>query len=499
MALTFLASFPACGFADLLRTLSTVSTYTFTQRRPEQVNKPRLAQFSPISKLPAELLVYIFIFALPEPVSAIPASPQSTAHMRFGLRAPWILAQVCHHWRAVALSLPRLWSSVGVFTGRSGHTLASLATQIHRATNAPLDVLIAIERPLDPKPPSGPWFWHERNTRTNTTPEFDAVLQALVRYCGRWRSVHLYCDVILGRHPAFDSLSPMPLLTELVFSGERADYHSVWPCESFTDMPNLRKVVLGSVQIATTGCDTLPWTQLTTYQTAYYDGPSHLSHLSAAPNLVECQIGYHRSDSPQFYGWNRGVVTLKSLRRLVLTNDAFLTYLLAPALEELYVHRTITHLSPFFQNSGRALTHLTLSTYPADGRALIDLLRHTPVLTHLALDLDDSHGAELSRLISALTIRSRADEEPLCRLLVSLAWGDLADTMDADAFADMVESRWRAPRRVCSRLQFVAVYGAKPVGRRLREFESEGMEVVLLNRRRWRLAIDSRLYFSKSH
>ncbi|KAJ6459933.1 hypothetical protein C8R45DRAFT_842883, partial [Mycena sanguinolenta] len=54
---------------------------------------------SPQRQMPPEILGEIFAWTLP------------SAHDIFGTRrCPWILTHVCSRWRAVALSIPSLWS-----------------------------------------------------------------------------------------------------------------------------------------------------------------------------------------------------------------------------------------------------------------------------------------------------------------------------------------------------------------------------------------------------
>ncbi|KAJ7236201.1 hypothetical protein C8J57DRAFT_1571064, partial [Mycena rebaudengoi] len=56
----------------------------------------------PVLTLPVEITSSIFLHCLPSHGRVIP-SPSS---------APLLLAQICHHWREVALSTGELWSSL---------------------------------------------------------------------------------------------------------------------------------------------------------------------------------------------------------------------------------------------------------------------------------------------------------------------------------------------------------------------------------------------------
>ncbi|KAF8872040.1 hypothetical protein CPB85DRAFT_1204264, partial [Mucidula mucida] len=54
---------------------------------------------SPVESLPPEILLYIFSLSFEKPFSIFEAEPQM----------PWLLGQVCRHWRALAWQTPTLW------------------------------------------------------------------------------------------------------------------------------------------------------------------------------------------------------------------------------------------------------------------------------------------------------------------------------------------------------------------------------------------------------
>ncbi|KAF8869549.1 hypothetical protein CPB85DRAFT_1570120 [Mucidula mucida] len=60
---------------------------------------------SPVESLPPEILLYIFSLSFEKPFSIFEAEPQM----------PWLLGQVCRHWRALAWQTPTLWN---LFEGR---------------------------------------------------------------------------------------------------------------------------------------------------------------------------------------------------------------------------------------------------------------------------------------------------------------------------------------------------------------------------------------------
>ncbi|KAJ7192405.1 hypothetical protein GGX14DRAFT_315439, partial [Mycena pura] len=87
---------------DLLRLVSIRDPPASLQNRRAMVEKyihAHKALGSPAHRLPPELIGQIFLHCLPH---------RSNALMRTS-EAPLLLCRICSVWRAVALSLPRLW------------------------------------------------------------------------------------------------------------------------------------------------------------------------------------------------------------------------------------------------------------------------------------------------------------------------------------------------------------------------------------------------------
>jgi hypothetical protein len=75
------------------------------ERRTTSISlEKNVAILSPLRRMPPEVLCEIFLWSLPSFNSAV---------NRVSLDAnesPWVLAQISHLWRAIAVSTPRLWS-----------------------------------------------------------------------------------------------------------------------------------------------------------------------------------------------------------------------------------------------------------------------------------------------------------------------------------------------------------------------------------------------------
>ncbi|KAJ7146611.1 hypothetical protein C8R44DRAFT_724361 [Mycena epipterygia] len=393
-----------------------------------------------INRIPPEFLCHIFILSLPPKNPASPTIPllgARTLRGSWNLAGPWVFGQVCRHWRVLALSFPNLWTSIVASTSLWQRELSLLNIQLHCSGNAPLDLLIRVT--------SG--------QRSSREIPFDLFLATLIGQCGRWRTLQFEFNGACLPHRAFDALAKMPLLEELVFSGRGVLYLRNY--DFFKDAPNLSRVVLGNRGSSSIPNVLLPWTQLTSYKATYSNGLKHFRNLSAAANLVECDIDFDSKASDKLIRHGDTLI-LPRLRRLVITKDLFLECLVVPALQELHVHGTVERVLPFLHNSRCALQRLTLFMCTAVDADVILILRNNPSISTLSVDFHGPAGAT-NVIISALT-------------------------------------RWRVDGRRCRRLRFVGVYSGrlrmKTNGRRLRQFADEGMDVVMLNARKGRPAME---------
>ncbi|KAJ7755544.1 hypothetical protein B0H16DRAFT_1521099 [Mycena metata] len=96
-----------------------------------------LALLSPVRRLPGDVLREIFVSSLPSTHNAIIADRE----------APLLLCHVCAGWRSIALTTPRLWSSLHVVVPNQSHlqNVVSLVKQwLVRSGVLPLSLSIAI-------------------------------------------------------------------------------------------------------------------------------------------------------------------------------------------------------------------------------------------------------------------------------------------------------------------------------------------------------------------
>jgi hypothetical protein len=70
--------------------------------RPQSSMISMASSSAPVLAFPYELICQIFLLCLPRHGRVLPSDKT----------APLLLAQICSHWRAIALSIPQLWNSI---------------------------------------------------------------------------------------------------------------------------------------------------------------------------------------------------------------------------------------------------------------------------------------------------------------------------------------------------------------------------------------------------
>ncbi|KAJ7628307.1 hypothetical protein FB45DRAFT_748593, partial [Roridomyces roridus] len=67
------------------------------------------AVFSPLQRMPPEILSQIFMWTLP------PQDESIGWLVTYGLHSsPWLVAQICRRWRSIAISTPSLWELIAL-------------------------------------------------------------------------------------------------------------------------------------------------------------------------------------------------------------------------------------------------------------------------------------------------------------------------------------------------------------------------------------------------
>ncbi|KAJ7761212.1 hypothetical protein DFH07DRAFT_424664 [Mycena maculata] len=321
------------------RDLGTKSSTTATRNTPE-------TRLSLLSIIPPELLAEIFSLAvLSGPIMPDPACARARTHMK------WVLAHVCNRSRAIAFSLPRLWTEVDIhFCGKHGspetYSAAILQAQLERSRHLPLHIVFDCDLGLG----------HLYTASNAVAAHQVLLLRQLIGHCARWATV-----MIRGRDPILSVLAEvkggLPHLAELGINtlGSCPDFQTT-AADAFADAPNLRVVFinqnphLGSLP----GALTVDSTRIERYA-GWNTWAGHAAVLQrCAATLRACCLDTASVEpSP--------VVVLPALRTLCVRRATILQFVTAPALEEFMGCGTgAVPIISFLEHSGCALKRLVM-------------------------------------------------------------------------------------------------------------------------------------------
>ncbi|KIM77201.1 hypothetical protein PILCRDRAFT_12204 [Piloderma croceum F 1598] len=379
------------------------------------------AFLAPIRRLPAEILIEIFMLCMNYNMSSF--SPNCS---------PSLFGQVCRGWRQVALSTQKLWSSVTVTHYRPSSTKAKL--WISRASSVPLTICLASVHP-----------------ESGRVGKIQPVIAVLVQHCDRWRHLDLYLD---------DSM--LPCLSSI-------KHHLPWlesirierptrprELDVFEVAPRLRSFCSGP-HVYFTGLK-LPWHQLTDLNAHIHTITECLNILQLVPNLVKCTL-YNQSSlseastPPQ----NIPILTFPHLRFFSILRihpDEIFKHLQLPVIHTLHV---------LYQDKWKRKRSKDLKWFARQPfMSLLSCSSHTLrklVIDHLVEFEDSVHIAHCLRatpLLEALCLRGpgfwvTADflrlltrQGNIKELVPNLEDLEIHDRyISCDHSTSMIESRWR--------------------------------------------------------
>ncbi|KAJ7117450.1 hypothetical protein C8R44DRAFT_707808 [Mycena epipterygia] len=393
---------------------------------------------SPLRRMPTELLSSIFALTRPSGTREDPA--------------PWIVGQVCRHWRAIVSSQPSLWASIvldfGESTLRRTATEYKLETRLQRSRNLPLDIAFSCH-----------------DTYSRYTDQELGLLKILAKHCARWRKIS-----ISGPFSLYSELAcirgHLPLLQDLeVFSYLPVD--EAPSTDVFELAPNLQ---CASVNMRGGGATVLlPFVQLQRYfaRTWYF----HLDALRS-PNLVECVLEIDSISAPP-----TPIILLPQLLRLCSLTSNILEYLDTPNLQELYCPSQADYLSSLFRRRPYRLRKLVVF-FPASVTDLRGILHSVPTITEMGLSIPaESTGA----LVDLLSIRNETTDVGHTLASITICFkGSATGTFGldhTDLLVDMVESRWRGGSGQLRSITVPEVRYYLDWDERLELFRAQGLEI----------------------
>ncbi|KAJ7138719.1 hypothetical protein C8R43DRAFT_1131886 [Mycena crocata] len=234
----------------------------------------------PVLTLPSEIISEIFIHVLDFSSLDAPC-PAPTL-------APMVLAQICRHWRQIALSLPSLWSTISLEVNRKTFKqwMIMARTLLQRSKSSPLSISLK--------------YGMDHQGLFSLGARIEEVFLELSQHFIRLQ--HLDFGVTL-MSPVLEQLmqSPMPRLTHLTLWMDRLYTGGSRPVLLLPEtVPLLHSIELHHFN--TYSSLVLPWKQITTLTCVHIEY-RHLSKLlQEVPALRHCQVIHMargRADRPQ--------------------------------------------------------------------------------------------------------------------------------------------------------------------------------------------------------
>ncbi|KAF7364849.1 hypothetical protein MVEN_00355200 [Mycena venus] len=293
------------------------------------------ALISPMRHVPLDVLQEIFFSCLPTEHNALidPAE------------APLLLGQICSHWRSVAYSTPRIWSSLHIpsFDSRS-HSVPSaifvilgriVERWLKRSGNCSLSISLSsgINSSLD--------FWSEDHP----------ILSPLLQVRQRLRHLELSADTQSLRQLLRLGPKDLPILKTIRIqaSGDPL-FDGNLEATNALQLPTLEDISLSFSATSDPLSLPLNWSQLTGLSLVCYplwtgqsweggfDAGGVLDVLRSCPNLVRCEFGSSKSLDPGST-INRSLITLSHLQFLLLGSHSippeYMSCLILPKLSYL--------------------------------------------------------------------------------------------------------------------------------------------------------------------
>jgi hypothetical protein len=237
--------------ADIAHAQSVLGQLTKEREALKAYVKVHAVFISPVRQAPDEIWSEIFSHCLPSSVERPESMKNISPLLVFNPRnAPALLLRVCRDWRAIALSSPRLWSWISLFSKKAFQPTADvIQTWLRRSQAAPLSVI------LEP---------FHRSLGEISSFFQGPVVQSVLEQSHRWRAVHIRFPLFL-----FSSFNnDLPQLEELhlnFYSAHPRDAPIRGDLDIFRNAPNLRRIKIYDLPPFPISDIKLPWAQLTQF------------------------------------------------------------------------------------------------------------------------------------------------------------------------------------------------------------------------------------------
>ncbi|KAF7968601.1 hypothetical protein HWV62_30055 [Athelia sp. TMB] len=438
---------------------------------------------SPVGSMPQEILAEIFSY-LKQNYYTRPAG-SSTPIITTSVCDPALnevvkLSHVCRQWRSAALHTHSLWDNIKAHV-QGPMSVECVQAWLVRSGSCPLSVDIQC------RTGSAPGTWND-------------ILDVLLPHSHRWR----HATIMLQEGSNLSRIRDRLPLLETLEVQVPTSHSEFSPQSAFEIAPMLRSVRVNG-WIHRVG--QLPWAQLTSFHASECSVQQSLILLQAMPDIVSFTGNVH--DLPaesRLYSASSPPLRLAKLEHLDLgamnsgpIQPRLFGSLDLPSLKTLaFRERYWAFLSAWtpsiialIQQSSCDLTYLelTLGTMYSQESA-DDLVRACPRLEHLVLAHNPDHNASwgYSKVMEALTVLPSGATSYVTPRLRALEV-DWARGFQLQAFADMIESRWKRGSRTyeespVTRMDFISLRCVPNAAdfeeealARLKAFETEGLNL----------------------
>jgi hypothetical protein len=336
------------------------------------------AMISPARRLLPELWYEIFLECLSDHLDNDTDAIMFPRNLDTSV-APLLLTHVCSGWRQLALSSPRLWSSLALSLRPKSSSRCFLAQAwLKRSTGCPLTLRIDQPTGAFDGVPSAP---------------VQSLLTDIITTSHRWLNVDLNLYIPSRFLEAFVAVKhELPILQRLAISFPQGGDAPNPYLTTFAVAPQLHTVHLGygtSVELA------LPWHQLThivTESHSHIPVASHLELIKRSPNLVNYTATFqtvpNAGSMPNVRHPRLRVLTINSTNKRYHSDTSvpvFFSHLTLPSLHGLSITMSWSGLPPefaaFILRSGCQIRHLILHTCKVKDAEYRNLLVLMPTLT----------------------------------------------------------------------------------------------------------------------
>ncbi|KAF5327888.1 hypothetical protein D9619_004850 [Psilocybe cf. subviscida] len=352
---------------------------------------------SHISLLPPEILAQIFTYCIPQ---------ERFPHIS-NTAAPVLLTHVSPYWRALALSLPELWSSVHIAYRNVVEDIPAIESLLARSGDRPLALSIAIDFAEQPQ---------------------EEILAVLQGHSKRWKNVrfdfgHLLCPPVYSLDQA---LGNVPQLETFEFHAKDISDVNITPVtQLLRSAPRLRELSWFDDLADVDTLLQLPLSRLTHLSLSIeHDTLDYMQVLKECSNLEHIRLTRPRPRSPSVQP--QAPLFLAKLTSLNISSDmlGILDNLILPALKEVRIYGDRRPSLP------RPAGHTAAVLHP--GASLPPYLSYTspslPHIPHSSTEGDDSReGFDATALLSlfdrslcaitSLSVKAPMAEDMLIRCL----------------------------------------------------------------------------------